>query len=337
MKELTINIQKQGGYQIMSLKAITTVYSYRHPETRRTVDNVLIGGFPHHVFLRATNPPGALDAFDQPIIDKVVQFNQDSVPHMREFPFRYPTAGSEEGIREVMTDLQAKGVKKIHVLNGEYEGFQAVADQRCIETVEVDPNTDFTKMRPGYFFISNPSARDGNIIPNDFINTICDAGHKVFYDLAYLGSTKPHKFDVRHQNIFAAVISFSKTYGLFYDRIGFAFSREAVPSLYGNKWFKSIFALMIAEAIVSELNPNEIPEKYKPVQKEIIADINAEHGLGMKPSDAFLLGHITAEHADTLNDSQMKMIEKFKRGNFFRFCLTPYFVERDPELVKLTG
>ncbi len=46
----------------MSLAALTTVYSYRHPETRRIIDGLLADGFPHDVFLRATEPPGALDS-----------------------------------------------------------------------------------------------------------------------------------------------------------------------------------------------------------------------------------------------------------------------------------
>ncbi len=319
----------------MALRAITTVYSYRHRETRAIVNNVVAKGFPHRVFLKATNPPGALDNYHEPVIDKVLDFNRDSVPALKEFGGRYPTSGSEEGIREIMTHLQAQGVKRIYVLKGEYEGFQAVAEQRCMETFEVHPGTDPRTIDPGYWFISNPSARDGNIIPNNLINDICEAGHNVFYDLAYLGSTRRHEFDLSHPNIFAAVISFSKTYGLFYDRIGFAFSRQPVPSLYGNKWFKSIFALMVAEAIVDQLRPGQLSEKYKFIQEQIITDINEEHDLNMRPSDTFLLAHIRAEDAAGLGPAQLEMIAKFRRGDVYRFCLTPYFIERDREAQKL--
>lgn len=315
----------------MGLRAITTVYSYRHPETRRAIDKVVARGFPHQPFMRSVTPPGALDAFHEPIIDKILGFNQRSVPHLRDFDYRYPTSGSEEGIREVMTDLQAKGIKRIYVFQGEYEGYKAVAEQRCMETVEVDLETNPQSLEAGYWFISNPSAIDGNIIPDEVIARICEAGHQLFYDLAYLGATRPHSYDLSHPNIFAAVISFSKTYGLFYDRIGFAFSRQPVNSLYGNKWFKSIFALMIAEAIVTDLEPDQLAATYKAVQAAIVEEINAELSLGMKPSDAFLLAHITPEDAVRLGPKQLSMIETFKRGTTYRFCLTPYFVERDPE------
>ncbi len=202
--------------------------------------------------------------------------------------------------------------------------------------MEVDPQTDPQDLEPGYWFISNPSARYGNIIDNDFITRICEAGHKVFYDLAYLDSTRPHLFDLSHPNIFAAVVSFSKPYGLFYDRIGFTFSREPIDSLYGMKmWFKNIFALMIAKAVNTELNAGEIYQKYRTVQEEIVAEINREHNLLMIPSDALLLGHITPEDAQSLDLQQLNMIKPFKRGDFYRFCLTPYYLERDPERNKL--
>ena len=246
------------------LEAITTVYSYRFSEIRKIIDEVT-APFPHNTHLKATNPVGFLDNFHEPIIIKILEFYKEDAPKLNDFKFKYPTMGSEEGIREIMTVLQGKGINQIYVLKGEYEGYKAVGETRKIETIEIDENLDPNKLKPGYFFISNPSARDGNIINNEFINNICDAGHKVFYDLAYLGSTKKHEFDLSHENIFSAVISFSKPYGMFYDRMGFTFSKEEVPSLYGNKWFKNIFNLIVAEKIVTTLKPQELYNKYRPM------------------------------------------------------------------------
>lgn len=310
------------------LKSITTVYSYRFPEIRKIITE-LTNPFPHEIFLKATNPPGALDNFHRPVISKILKFYKNSVPHLKDFKFRYPTSGSEEGIREIMTYLQSKNVKKIYVLKGEYEGYKAIADSRHMQTVEIDPHTDPKNLEPGFWFISNPSARDGNIIPNKFIERICEAGHKVFYDLAYLGSVRPHDFDLSHENVFAAVVSFSKPFGLFYDRIGFTFSKVEIPSLYGNKWFKSILGLLIADKLLTGLKPEELYCKYKRVQKKIIEEINREFKLGMKPSDALLLGYLTKEDAEKLNSRQKQMIAKFQRGDGYRFCLTPYYLEQE--------
>lgn len=305
-------------------KAITTVYSYYFPEIRKIIDE-LVKIYPHDVFLKSVEP--GLDDFHVPIINQYLNFQAQSIPLLKDFSFRYPTAGSEEGIREVLTYLQAKGVKKIYTLRGEYEGYKAIARTRCIETIEVVSEVELDMLEKGYWFISNPSARDGNIIPNEFVNKILKAGHKVFYDLTYVGSTQPYEFDLSHPNIFAAVVSFSKPYGLFYYRVGFTFSRVEISSLYGNKWFKNIFSLLVAQKIMEKLSPRVIPDKYKPIQKKIIEEINKEHGLGIKPSDALLLGYLSKEDAKKLSPDKLKIIERFKRGDAYRFCLTRYYEE----------
>jgi len=307
-----------------NFKAITTVYSYYFPEIRRLITD-LTREYPHNVFLKSIKP--GLDDFHIPIIERYLDFQKSSIPNLKDFPFKYPTAGAEESIREFLTFLQAKGIKRIYTLTGEYEGYKEVGKTRCIETVEVDPQTDPRTLEKGFWFISNPSARDGNIIPNDFINKICEAGHKVFYDLTYVGLTELYKFDVSHQNISFVAISFSKPFGLFYYRLGFAFSREEILSLFGNKWFKNIFSLLVVQKIMAEISPLEIWEKYKPIQKKIIQEINKKHRLGIRPGDALLLGYLTKQDADKLSLSQQRMISRFKRGDGYRFCLTPYFEE----------
>lgn len=306
------------------LKAITTVYSYYFPEVRQAISE-LTRNYPHEVFLQSIKP--GLDDFHVPVIDSYIDSCAGVVPDLKGFSFRYPTAGAEEGIREVLTLLQQKGVKTIYVLKGDYEGYKSVAETRCITTREIGPEIDPVDLEPGYWFLSNPSARNGNVIVNGFIERICEAGHKVFYDLTYLGLTERYVFDVSHPNVFAATVSFSKPYGLFYYRVGFTFSREEVPSLYGNKWFKNIYALLIAERLIREKTIEEIFRKYKPIQKKIIESINREYGLGIKPSDALLLGYLPVAETEKLTPDQLEMISRFRRGDFYRFCLTPYFEE----------
>ncbi len=313
----------------MSLSALTTVYSYRHPETRRIIDRLLGDGFPHDVFLRATEPPGALDAFHEPIIDRVLDFYQPAVPALASFPHRYPTSGSEEGIREVMSLLREEGVGFIYVHRGEYEGFQAVAEQRGLKTVEVERGTDPRGLAPGVWFLSNPSAIDGNILPDEEVHAIAEAGHRLFYDLAYLGSTVPHRYDLSHPSVFAVALSFSKTYGLFYDRVGFTLARREIPSLVANKWFKSVFALLIADAVVRGLTPEQLYRTYRPVQEAIVTQIRHDTGLPLQPSDAFLLAHLPAAAAAGLAAPQRELVARFRRADGYRFCLTPYFVARD--------
>jgi len=313
------------------LKTITTVYSYRSPKVRQAIDRVYKEGFPHHVLMGGIMPPGALDGFSQLMVQRILAFHQKDVPGLAGFNHRYVTAGSEPGIMESFTLLRQKGVSSIYVRKGEYEGYKAVAETRGIGIVEVERKTDPASVAPGYWYLSNPSAINGNIIPEEEIEAVCEAGHQVFYDLAYLDSTRPHEFDVRHPNIFAAVVSFSKTYGMFYDRIGAVFSREPIPSLYGTRWFYNPEAVLKANAVLGSLQPNELYSVYRPGQEAIIDEINREYGLGMRPSDTFLLGHLTADDAKKLNAEQLALIARHKRADSYRFCLTPYYLERDPE------
>jgi len=92
---------------------------------------------------------------------------------------------------------------------------------------------------------------------------------------------------------------------------------------------------MIAEALVVQLKPGELPTTYKPVQAEIITALNRDYGLGLRPSDAFLLAHLKPEDVEHLSADQMEMIARFKRGDGYRFCLTRYFIEQDPEAQQL--
>ncbi len=268
-----------------------------------------------------------LDEIHVPVIERIVDVYSGLVPALGDFAYSYPTAGSSEGIFHALTKLMVEGIDCINVLKGEYEGYSAQAGNLRMEVNEVDLNeTDISDVEPGYWFISNPSARDGNIIPNEFITELCERDSKVFLDLAYAGSTRPYVFDVSHENVVGAFMSFSKPYGVFRKRIGgFAFMRDEMPTLHGNKWFKDTDRLFAALKIAEDIGPCRLYDKYRPVQEAIVDAINDELGLGMKVSDAFLLGYLEAEDAERLDADQVEMIADFRRGDNYRFCLTPYF------------
>lgn len=307
-----------------NFQAITTVYSYYLPEVRDLITD-LTRAYPHAVFLQSISP--GLDDFHEPIIDRLVAVHQPDVPHLSQFPYRYPTAGSEEGIREYLTLLQSRNVEQIYMWEGDYEGYRDVGKTRNITTVAVNYGVDPGTLPPGFWFLSNPSARNGMIVPEEKVKAILDAGHKVFYDLSYLGATSPCIFDVSHPNIEAVAISFSKPYGLFYYRLGFTFCRESIPALYANKWFKNVYSLLVARAVLDRMDQAALMEKYKAIQAEIVSGINQEFQLGISASDAFLLAKLPTQEADLLPNESQALISRFRRGEWYRFCLTPYFMD----------
>lgn len=304
------------------------VYSYYFPEVRKVVDEVNTN-YDHNIFL--TSSPVVLDDFHLPVIKKMQRFYREEVNSLDQFKFVYPTSGSSEGIREYLSFLALQGVRQIYTLKGEYEGYRETAKTRGIYTKELTLE-ELLNAPPSYVMLSNPSARNGNIILNKDVLKMCKQGHKIFYDLAYLGSTQHYCFDLSHKNIVAGCISLSKPLGLFRYRIGFTFGREEIPSLYSNKWFKSIPALLIAEKVFDTMQPDQIWKKYKAWQLGIIQRVNSRFGLDLQPSDAILLAYLPDSDAKTLSKEKKEIIEPYRRGDGFRLCLTPYFEEYEKSL-----
>ncbi len=298
-----------------NFKAIRAVYCYYFPEIRKIIDEV-VKDYPHEIFLSSITP--GLDDFHFPIIDKFIKFNEKTVPGLKGFKYKYFTEGSRQGIFHLLVKIRNEESKTpIYVLKGEYEGYKEYAIRIGLKVIEVDENEDFSKLKSGIWFISNPSGRDGNIIENDFINKICE-NHRVIYDIAYVGLTKEYEFDVTHPNIIAVVGSMSKSFGLYYYRAGFTFAKDSLETLIANKWFKNIFSLVITDKILDKIKPQELYKKYKPIQEKIIKKINCENNLNLNLSDVILLANTKDK------------IKEFMRGDeFCRLCLTPYFLNRE--------
>ena len=329
------------------LKAITTVYSYYFPETKQVIDR-LVKKFPHDVYDNAIPKQvlnhsaydyklHGLDDFHKPIVRKYIARAKD-VQGLKNFSHSYPTNGSSEGIFHYLTHLRMKGIDRIYMFKGDYEGYREYAKMLNIDVIEVNGTQLIDGVKsipvtlknigagePGVWFISNPSAINGNIIPNSVIEGICDAGHKVFYDLTYVGMTRPYKFQLGHPNIIGACVSFSKPFGMFYHRCGFLFSNEEIPSLYGNKWFKNIFGLMVADKMMDKYDLHYFYKKYQSVQASIVEGIADDLKINIVPSDVLILANIPV--IESMPSALKIELSMFKRHEHYRFCLTPYFMD----------
>lgn len=310
------------------LKTIKAVYAYYFPEIRKLISETA-AVFPHREFLKSIKP--GLDDFEKPIIKKLIRFYEEDVQGIETFEFRYPTNGSSEGIYHLLARIKKDDPETpIYTLEGEYEGYRESANGLGMKVLEIKEDFKTIKKLPlGYWFISNPSARDGNILIETLINRIANMGHKIIIDLAYLGMTKRTRFDISHPNIIAVLTSMSKPFGLFYYRVGFTFSREPVQTLFGSKWFKNILSLIIADKVFSTFTSDYLYKKYTNKQKEILEQIKKETGISLSRSDVFILAHLSCEDSEKLSERQKKIIEPFKRGTDYRFCLTQYFLERE--------
>ncbi len=262
------------------------------------------------------------------------------------FPFFYPTAGASEPLRHLIFEHAAK-VKAygaaIHVFEGEYEGYKAMAEAAGLKFVEHPRDgkdgwhTPFggrlnriaSAMNWGrdLFFISQPSAIDGMVWAefNEFISKMPE--NSVVADLTYVGAVpessikaRGGKFDMNAPAIRNVVFSLSKPFGAYYDRIGGVFCRTENLGLFGNRWFKSLSALSIGTAMMRAFDVFYMPETYGSYQRAMTEQVSRELLLvlnaTLEPSDVFLLAHGIPQHPS-------QIAEYVTRAGKIRLCLTP--------------
>lgn len=280
----------------------------------------------------------ALDELSARVIDRVARVYERPIAGagtpllsgLAGYPYRYFTFGSAEGLFHLLAQAAARaGVREICTLAGEYEGFGAQAANLGLEVRQVAPEELAALREPRYWFLSNPSARDGNVLPEGLLPELLDRGHRVVLDLAYVGTTWPRSYDLRHENLLAILLSFSKPYGVFRYRMGFTFARREVPSLYGSKWFSDPVRALQAVALAEQVGPGGLVAALKERQAEAVKRIAEEWGLELEASDAFLVASLAAGGGAELAPAVRALIEPFRRGERYRFCLTPYFHDHD--------
>lgn len=254
-----------------------------------------------------------------------------------QFPYYYPTAGASEPIRHIIFDFAAKGGKVVHVFEGEYEGYKAMAEAAGLRVQEHTRDgkdgwhTPFggrlnriaSAMDWGrdIFFISQPSAIDGNVWPdfNEFISKM--PPNTVVADLTYVGAVPqravPERFNMNQEAIRNIVFSLSKPFGAYYDRIGGVFGRVEDLGLFGNKWFKGLTGLSIGNALLRKYDVFHMPTEYGPYQRAVTVRVAKEIGVPLlEPSDVFLL-------ATGTTDFENKLADYLTRAGRIRVCLTP--------------
>lgn len=317
-----------------------TVYSLVMPETERIVDGI-IGNTGsetreafHDIYRGAWTQKQ--DAAHQVFFETWKEWNNPIVDaNWNQFPYMYPTNGASEGLRDAIQTYGAKArvegfEPKIHVFNGEYEGFTAYARAAGIpikvhdrenwqETLEnIGPNDQF--------YLSQPSAIDGNVWKDydAFAVALNETQPKaqLMLDLTYVGCVaKDFSVKADYPNIPVVFFSLSKPGGAYYHRIGGFLSREPYDGLFGNMWFKSLMALSLGTEFMKAHGVHDLPRQYSPIQQKAIEQANRLFGFELKASDVFLLSTMPP------NLHQTDLEEYLTRGSgnerLVRLCLTP--------------
>lgn len=286
-----------------------------------------------HSILKKNYDPG-LDDLHLPLMEKYERFARtEGVIGLETFPHSYFTNGSSEGIFHLLSHYAVVQDLPIYQLDGEYQGYGEYLKTmgkniEVIRTTRSDLKGHISKAKPGVIIISNPNSMAGFAYTDAFLQELAGHGHKLIVDLAYMGMTRrPLNLNMQADYITAVVGSLSKSFGLYYYRIGFCYSKLPIPSLYGNKWFKNALSIKIGEAVLDGVDLPALKEKYFKIQEEAIVSANDHHSLWkdsdkIQPSDVWILGyHLGNKTAE---------FDKFKRAESkYRFCLTPYFQNQE--------
>ena len=248
---------------------------------------------------------------------------------------RYATAGSSEGIRERIAQhaveaYQGRQAPVLHVFDGEYEGYAALAEGYGVTVVRHDRGRWQDSLAAAVrspdaedlVLLSQPSAIDGNLWDElPAFLALVERRYprlRVGLDVTYVGSVaRAYEIDARSPVIDTVFFSLSKVFGVYYHRVGGALTRRALPGLIGTKWFRNTFSLHLGERLMAAHSHRAIPARYAGLQAESIGQVSAALGVPAVASDVVLLA------AHPWQDDLPPVVADLRRGPVVRYCLTP--------------
>jgi hypothetical protein len=326
---------------LLTLHGISkTVYSLIYPETRMMIENLWnLGGRGELSEMYEEPETKKQDEMHKEFLNKwlswvapIVDFDPGVLA------YSYPTNGSSEAIRDAIDEIAATGMghRAIIVFDGEYEGYEAIAKARHILFIKIrrehwkeDLNAliDNEAIIPRSFFLSQPSAIDGNLWAeyDEFMSYTRDhfPHMRIYLDLCYVGAVaKDYKINATYSHIEKVFFSLSKIFGVYYHRVGGVFSRKEMPGLYGNMWFKNLFSLRLGVNLMETFGPYDLPRNYQHVQGTIVEDGMMEYLTNriisiVRPSDVIILAHYYRPK------NELEIETYLARGQSVRLCLTP--------------
>lgn len=242
-----------------------------------------------------------------------------------ELPFGYPTNGSSEAIFMQLTHLNSQG-KRLVVFDGEYEGYSMFAKNIKMPILFVNRENiqwNLIDCKNDVFFTSQPSSIDGNLWNgfNDFIRDTASRGIDVYVDLAYIGLFPHREIELQYYNVKGIFFSLSKTFGVYYHRIGGCFLKEENPLLWPMLWFKNLNSISYGESLLSSLSNGEFSSTFieiKDKQKKICKELSEKEQILFKPSDVPFIA--TIEYNE--NIEWMKLLQRDNHSKELRVCIS---------------
>lgn len=331
----------------------STIYSVIWPETRILVRRIL----QEDTDALMARHERAFEKRQDPMHEDFFKAWQGfAAPHLQvdwsDFPERYPSAGSSEAIREVLGQARATN-RDLVVFEGEYEGYEALAGPAGTRIHRLDRRNWRAQIKAwrdhgapwsgsgAWMWLSQPSGIDGRAWPDyeAFLQAVSELPNfGVWVDLAYLGLVPDLKVRLNMPVAQGVAFSLSKSFGTYYRRIGGLFARQAVPGLWGNRWFKSLDALYIGQRLLEHARDAQshavrLTALAQPGQQQFqsaYGEAFARAGVIWRPSQVPMVVEADALLDPTLPPALAPLWQLSRRGSSDRpaasrrLCITPF-------------
>ncbi|BAV45270.1 hypothetical protein MesoLj113a_46480 [Mesorhizobium sp. 113-1-2] len=261
-----------------------------------------------------------------------------------DFPFSYPTSGASEPLFHLIADYGNRArierfSPRLVIFRGEYEGYKAYAEACGVAVAEYERHAwrdvADTVEPLDLLCLSQPSAIDGMVWPqaNAFLRLLSQRANpaQLVLDLTYVGATAeapPETILADAPCVSAVVISLSKPFGAYYDRIGGVFCRSENLGLFGNQWFKNLTSLQLGIRLMERFDVFAMARRYTGIQGSVAEHAGHALGLALTPADVFILAQAVAgaEHDPDLAAYLTRAPGAVDARP--RLCLTPGMAER---------
>lgn len=303
------------------MKYLKTIYSLQFPEVKELVEDLWLSK-PHYLF--DNNYKNQQVGKESEFYKEWIKWSSPIVKFdFKEFNHFYATAGSSEAIREVIWTLKQNN-KRLVLFENDYEGYSAFAESSCLNVIKInrDDYLNFNFESNDVVMCSNPSSIDGSfwLEYDSFMKYMLSNNNHVdiYLDLCYVGTTNliASELNLTYSNIKAIFISLSKTYGIYFHRVGGVISKNEIKGLYGNQWFKNMFALELGIKLMQKFPVDYFSKKYEKVKNEVVRTCEKDLNIKIKKNDILILAISEDIHCD------------YQRGNLSRICLTPLLLDQ---------
>jgi hypothetical protein len=341
------NPQHEQDRRLLAAGVSKTVYALVTPETeaaKAAIFGIGAGGprgaWADHLSQFREAWTGKQSALHHAFFDRWLAWSSPLIDcDPADFPFRYPTSGASEALFHLIADYgnqaRVSGFNpRIHLFAGDYEGYRAYSEACGIEIVE-HSRSDWRAAADAVSddemtFVSQPSAIDGDMWPaaNAFLSRLSSRSKRAraIVDLTYVGATAApplERIALREPSVKAFVLSLSKPFGVYYDRIGGVFVRTENFGLFGNQWFKNLTSLQLGLRLMMDFDVFAMANRYGALQSTVMHRAAAALGVTLKSSDVFILA--TADPGALEDSALAAYLRRPSRDNLARprLCLTP--------------